>query len=219
MNLKKILITFAMVQSFTMGYAAEVNTINESHYSTQLPDELKKILDEQIHTLESSKVSVFDASIYKPTWLPGWIIKSSNVCFTRLRGASKFIEAKKKLNADSLEIPVKYGYTSARGNYYVIAQLLHDTKDDLTLDETKQVYKVACEVGWTDAHRDNFFKTEQGTVAIIDTEAEYLQKTKSKNIKEAVVSKMLCNRGYTKEAYAYLIQKNLKLIEMDALSA
>ncbi|BDC34211.1 hypothetical protein Noda2021_01690 [Candidatus Dependentiae bacterium Noda2021] len=219
MKLKIILMTYAMVQGVTMCYAAEVKPIHESQYSTQLPLELKTLLDANIHTLEPSKASLFDASMYKPAWLPGWIVKSSNVCFTRLSGATKFVQAKEKLQLDSIEIPVKYGYTSARGNHYVIAQLIHDTKKDLTLSDTKRVYKIACEVGWKDAHRDNFFKTERGTVAIIDTEAEYLEKTKSKNIKEAVVSKMLCKHGYTSEAYNYLIQKNLKLIEMDISQA
>lgn len=217
MNVNQIIISLVVMLCSVMGYAAEVKTVtSESVTTAKLPKKLKKILDTNIHTIESCQDMLFDDSVHMPKWLPGWVVKASNVCLTRLTGASKFIEAKKKLNLSDIEIPTKCGYKSPQGNYFVIAQYVQDSKQDLTLHDVKQVLKIAYEAGWKDAHRGNFFKTTQGTVAIIDTEAEHLEKNKKNNSKEAIASKMLCMPGYTKEAFNYLLAKNLKLIEIEA---
>lgn len=189
------------------------------NYNKKVAKPIKNILDQYIGTVETNTFDMFsiDDGVYFVDWLPDYVIKKSSSAWNRLEGAKLLTGAIAQLNKQKqFVVPYKYKYKSPSGQRYVIAQKLENSNKDINLSDVRHITELAVHCGWHDAHRDNFFKTPSGSIAIIDTEKEQFFPDK-KNDQYQVMSRMLQldGKGYTKEAHSYLIQKNLEYIQTD----
>jgi hypothetical protein len=213
------LLPIAMVLCFFASLGASELPVVSYNYNKKVAKPIKTMLDQHISTVETNAFDMFsiDAGVYFVDWLSDYVIKKSSSAWNRLEGAKLLSTAIVQLNKQKqFVVPNKYKYKSPSGQRYVIAQKLENSNKDINLSDVQHITELAVHCGWHDAHRDNFFKTPSGLIAIIDTEKEQFFPDK-KNDEYQVMSRMLQleGKGYTKEAHSYLLQKNLEYIQTD----
>lgn len=131
-----------ILEDFIRGY--------RHNYDAPLPEDLKKILDAHSKELDENKrcVNHFD-------WLPDWMVKCGE---RRIEGAKRFSVALDELRCHNFIVPKKYRYISPEGHNYTISEVIkEDSENRLTLEELKQLLRVAKKLNWLRSTRRKYY--------------------------------------------------------------
>lgn len=176
--------------------------LHKHDYDAVIPGNIKILLDS--HEKDFAPVLplsynrhenrlVYNPRVQKFDWLPGWLVKREH---DRIEGAKQFSAAIDELNYSNFIVPEKYRYTSPGGNHYTISKVLETTEKEMTLEELKQLIRIAKKLKWVDPHGGNVAKTSQNKIALIDTKTWYINQEIDQNqdINEYHLNKCILKR-------------------------
>lgn len=189
-----------------VGYAFP----SDQKFQHKIPTGLEAILNTQWSSCTFGRVG-------ECSGLPGWYIKRN--AKARLEGADAIHKALAELKKTGLFVlPQKYLYNATDKQQYVIAQAIEKIESTFSVDDVKEIMRIAKKSGWYDCHPSNFFRTPDKKIALIDTE-HIVDRDKLVNayqLKFYIVNQFLKTTKtdlYTPHALRYLKNKHTKYIE------
>lgn len=200
--MKKLLMAF-----FTLGI--QLTTFCSQarfDFNQPLPDKLKQVLDANYDQVKKRAARDHVTTIES---MPCWLIKKSPQ--SRIEGAKKLSAGIALMRTNDFVLPRKYIYTGPDNNSYLIALILEKATDTLSVEEAKNILRLAKITEWCDSHPGNFFKTKQGKIALIDTEDYFGSGSTNEYEKKFMYVHKLLKMGqkpYTPQAYEYLKNKH-----------
>lgn len=182
-----------------------------------VPTHMQKILD-----AHATDIDNLENSVVKFDWLPSYILKVQNHEYFRIAGAHQFNQAIKITNSDKLFVPITYTYestTAQKFKYFAISELVVDSHDTITVEELKQLLRVAKKLKWVDPHSGNFIKTPDARIALIDTKLDYINVpteslTNDYHLKMLITHKIRkFHKEFTPDAHNYVEKKHAQYLE------
>lgn len=193
------------------------------HNSFRLPEDLRGLLDEHRDEL---RAMIEECKRYKghcPTeigvrtfaWLSDYIVKYS---IDRLDGAEKLRHCIAIWNLDRLVIPAHY-VVHVQGSSSLLTNETHLVLESkvkrarphsLSLEEVEQLCILVYELGYWDIYSENLFFTQDGKIALLDTEARSFDYKKITDALSRFVNhrgKIVYNYGLEKEALTYIFDQ------------
>ncbi len=120
---------------------------------------------------------------------------------TRFEGKEILDDAIQKTGTQIIKTPTKYFYikknpdsTLDRTKYAVLSMPIEgNVPEKLSFNEIKQLFAVLVRSQYKDVEKDNFIKTPNGDIYIIDTAKNSFSKRKGKELESKIASRLLHN--------------------------
>lgn len=120
---------------------------------------------------------------------------------TRFEGKQILDQAIKETGTQLIKTPTKYFFikknpdnTLDRTRYAVVSTAIEGTEPEkLSFNEIKQLFAVLVRAQYKDVEKDNFMKTPNGEIYIIDTAKNSFSKRKGKELEPKIAYRLLHN--------------------------
>lgn len=192
-NIKFLLLNTAFVASYAFGMEAP-DTIVENYENFIRRTSTKQLLKN--HSVNPELKQLIDQNLPSGfnhvaafPWLPEYIMKKDAF---RIFGSLYIKACAHQNNCDAVSCPDKFIYSAPNGTQYIIAKKIIPNNKPLSLNQVKQLYKIAKKTGYRDLHNGNIMNTDSGIMYIIDTEASsFCSEYHFVDIKAIVISQLM----------------------------
>ena len=223
-NANILLMAFWVFFSCHMSVNALSKTDAEFVAKYAVDPEVKTILDkhspEIIAKVDNAvKKGRTEHTTWEFSWLPGYIVKLN---LARIQGMERMKRAIKKHNLDLLILPDKRIY-NLKGrsekvnslNYVVVVKKIETDplRKPLTLRHVSQLVTLMLETEYISLTADNYIRTYNDKIALIDTESNFdIKQLLNKGYIRLIAAKHNLSTDYTDEAVQHILTQMASLL-------